>query len=225
LAKAADRCGDAPLAAMARRFIGMSLLFLGEFDGAEDVLRESVALFRRMEYMDSPYTLQVLAGDCYLGEIRLRTGRTKEALDIFARCVDECEEHGLYRGLCLFCSNAALAAFDLGEEKTAREYLRKARNYFEGSEWRRANAVGLALLALFASREGREDEAGSFWESAAKLCCSLRKKSWIDACCRIRILLENELDPASPLKQRLHNSSGNSVFSICGAFEEICRKV
>ncbi len=225
LAEAADRCGDAPLAAMARRFFGMSLLFLGEFEGAEEALRESVALFRRMEYMDSPYTLQVLAGDCYLGEIRLRTGRTKEALDIFSRCVDECEEHGLYRGLCLFCSNAALAAFDLGEEKTAREYLLKARHYFEGSELRRANAIGLALLALFAAREGREDEAVSFWESAGKLCRSLRKKSWIDVCRRIRTFLEKELDPASPLKQRLRNSPGDGISSICEIFEELCREI
>ena len=225
LAEAADRRGDAPLAAMARRFFGMSLLFLGEFEGAEEALRESVALFRRMEYMDSPYTLQVLAGDCYLGEIRSRTGRTKEALDIFARCVDECEAHGLYRGLCLFCSNAALAAFDLGEEKAAREYLRKARNYFEGSEWRRANAVGLALLALFASREGREEEAASFWESAEKLCCSLRKKSWVNACCKIRIFLESELYPDSPLRKRLQNSPGDGISSICGTFEDLCSKM
>lgn len=222
LSEAAERCGDASLGAMARRFSGMSLLFLGKFEEAERLLQESVAQFRRMEYLDSPYTLQVLAGNCYLGEIRYRTGRVREALSVFCRCVVECEEHGLYRGLCLFCSNAALAAFDLGEDETAKEYLRKARHYFEGSELRRANAVGLALLALFALREGKDDEAISFWESAGNLCVSLRKKSWVAACCRIRDVLERELEAGHLSGQRKNTTTLNAFSANCRTFKEVC---
>ena len=222
LSEAAEQRGDAALGAMARRFSGMSLLFLGKFEDAERTLQESVALFRRMEYLDFPYTLQVLAGNCYLGEIRYRTGRVREALSVFCRCVEECEEHGLYRGLCLFCSNAALAAFDLGEEETAKGYLRKARLYFEGSELRRANAVGLALLALFALREGKEDEAVSFWESAGSLCASLRKQSWIAACCRIREALEREFATEQSQERPMTTKTLNAFSAVCRTFEDVC---
>lgn len=194
--------GDVPLAAMARRFTGMAYLFLGQYEEAERALSDSVAQFRTLEYFDAPYTLQVLAGMCYLGEIRRRTGRTEDALALFQRCIQECEEHGLYRGLCLFYSSGALAAFDLGDHLSAREYLRRARNYFEGCEWRRANAVAWGLMALFAVRDGQEEDALFSWGEAEKLCSSLKKPSWVATCRRVGKMLLREA-PASSLSKAL----------------------
>ena len=92
----------------------------------------------------------------------------------------------------------------------------------EVRELRRANAVGLALLALFALREGKDDEAISFWESAGNLCVSLRKKSWVAACCRIRDVLERELEAGHLSGQRKNTTTLDAFSANRRTFKEVC---
>ncbi|QVL36942.1 AAA family ATPase [Aminirod propionatiphilus] len=177
-----ESAGKARLEALrgvALRFLGMARLFRGEYDGAERALEASIDRFRAVEALDEPYTLQTAAARNYLADSAHRRGRLDEALDLYGACVGQCRDEGLFRGLCLFHSNAAHVAFDLGDDEAFLRHLEAARSLQEESEAWRGNGILFSLLAWDAAREGEEERALTALRRGDALVEALGKRFWL----------------------------------------------
>ncbi len=176
---AAGQIGNEPVKAMALRFLGMARIFTQDYGPGERALLSSIGRFEAIEAIDEPYTLQIIGAKSYLGDLAHRTGRLEEALSIYQDCIKMCEEGGFFRGLCLFHSNAAHVAMDLGSDSLMESHLASAKGYLEGCQWRRGNSIIFSLMALKTFRSGDEADALCNLKSADSLCIPLHKRFWL----------------------------------------------
>lgn len=176
---AAGQIGNEPVKAMALRFLGMARIFTQDYGPGERALLSSIGRFEAIEAIDEPYTLQIIGAKSYLGDLAHRTGRLEEALSIYQDCIKRCEEGGFFRGLCLFHSNAAHVAMDLGRDSLMDSHLASAKGYLEGCQWRRGNSVIFSLMALKTFRSGDEADALGNLKSSDSLCIPLHKRFWL----------------------------------------------
>ncbi|SMG20030.1 AAA family ATPase [Dethiosulfovibrio salsuginis] len=176
---AAGQTGNDPVKAMALRFLGMARIFSQDYGPGERALLSSIGRFEAIEAVDEPYTLQIIGARSYLGDLAHRTGRLEEALSIYESCIKSCEDGGFFRGLCLFHSNAAHVALDLGDLTTMDRHISSAKAYLDGCQWRRGNSIIFSLMALRAFQSGDEAEALDHLKSSDSLCIPLHKRFWL----------------------------------------------
>ncbi len=176
---AAGQIGNEPVKAMALRFLGMARIFTQDYGPGERALLSSIGRFEAIEAIDEPYTLQIIGAKSYLGDLAHRTGRLEEALSIYQDCIKMCEEGGFFRGLCLFHSNAAHVALDLGGGSLMDSHMDSAKGYLEGCQWRRGNSIIFSLMALRAFGRGDESSALRYLREADELCIPLHKRHWL----------------------------------------------
>lgn len=176
---AAGQIGNDPVKAMALRFLGMARIFSQDYGPGERALLSSIGRFEAIEAVDEPYTLQIIGARSYLGDLAHRTGRLEEAISIYESCIKSCEDGGFFRGLCLFHSNAAHVALDLGDMATMDRHISSAKGYLDGCQWRRGNSIIFSLMALRAFQGGDEVEALDHLQSSDSLCIPLHKRFWL----------------------------------------------
>ena len=176
---AAGKKGRETLRGVALRFLGMSRLLRGDHEGAERALEASIDRFRTIEALDEPYTLQTAAAQNYLADSAHRQGRLAEALDLYEASAHQCSDEGIFRGLCLFHSNGAHVAFDLGDEEAFDRHLAAATALQEEGDGWRGNGILFSLLAWDAARKGNEKRAVAALQRADSLVNALRKRFWL----------------------------------------------
>lgn len=170
---------DGPAQAMCFRFLGLAHLFRQNFLSAERALKASIGRFEELEILGEPFTFQKAAAFNYLGSISHRAGHFREAIEIYEECLRRCEDEGIFRGGCLFHSNAAHTAYDMGDRALMRRHLLAARVDLEECQWWRGNSVLFSLIALLSGENGEEEQAVDFLGRADELCIPLNKRYWL----------------------------------------------
>lgn len=136
------------------RFKGLNRLLQGEYKEGEELLRKSIEVFSRINFLHGKYSLNIAACYNYIGEIRRYRMRFSEALEFYDKAMKICEEKRILRGLTIFNTNAGQAAFEMGDYFKAKEYIEKALNIYRqlDSLWGRSIAEG--YMALIECKEG-----------------------------------------------------------------------
>ena len=165
-------------AGVALRFLGVAFQLQGNFDLADRVFGQSIALFEELKEMGKNYTLSVLAARCYRGEILHWRGDLEQALECFNSCIKGCEEAGFVWGSSHFHAHAADAAFDLEDFPLMDFHLERGIEIFERSQGGRCGSILYSLKAIADARRGRMEEAFSALHRGEALCSPIRKKSW-----------------------------------------------
>lgn len=217
---AASQIVNEPVKAMALRFLGMARMFTQEYGPGERTLMSSIKRFEAIEAIDEPYTLQIIAAKSYLGDLAHRTGRLEEALSVYQDCIEMCEGGGFFRGLCLFHSNAAHVAMDLGMEHLMDLHLVSAMGYLEGCQWRRGNSIIFSLMALKAFYLGNEAEALDHLKSSDSLCIPLHKRFWLALQLFIKGRIKKE-GPQGELGGYLDRSAVDYLYRSMGLYSEM----
>lgn len=218
---AAGQTGNDPVKAMALRFLGMSRIFTQDYGPGERALLSSIGRFEAIEAIDEPYTLQIIAARSYLGDLAHRTGRLEEALSIYQDCIKRCEGGGFFRGLCLFHSNAAHVALDLGRSPLVDVNLASAKGYLDGCQWRRGNSIIFSLMALRAFQRGDESAALAFLKGADELCIPLHKRHWLALQLWVKAQLKRDTPVDGDLGRYLNGSPGEYLMESLSLYQEM----
>lgn len=194
---------DGPAQAMCFRFLGLAHLFRQNFISAEKALKASIGRFEELELLDGTYSLQKAAALNYLGSISHRSGHFQEAVSIYEECLERCEGESIFRGGCLFHSNAAHTAYDMGDRDLMKRHLHAARCDLEECQWWRGNSVLFSLMGLLSAEDGDEEQAVDFLARADELCIPLNKRYWLALQFWAKGLLKQQAAPGGPLARAL----------------------
>ncbi len=165
---------------LALRLIGMASLIEGNYERAEEIFRESIAVFEGLELTGKFYTLSLLAPHCYIGEMRQWRGESAYAMAQFEYCIERCRRAKLFWGRSHFCAHAADTAIDLGDWQLAARHIDDGVSLFESSRGGHCSSLLYSLKAICDARRGDFDEAAASLKKADFL-SAIGKKSWCAA--------------------------------------------
>ncbi|MDR3321161.1 MAG: AAA family ATPase [Synergistaceae bacterium] len=162
---------------MALRFIGMSMLIIGDFKRAESVFRRSMDLFEELSLTGRKYTLNLLAALCYIGEMRQWAGDLDAAMESFERCIGRCGDAGLFWGRSHFHAHAADTALDMGDWGLVNHHIETGEVFFDIRRGGRCSSLFYSIKAICAARRG---QMGSALESLrlGDSLSSIGKRTW-----------------------------------------------
>jgi DNA-binding SARP family transcriptional activator/tetratricopeptide (TPR) repeat protein len=194
---------------MALRFIGMSMLLKGDFERAERVFRRSIDIFEELSLTGRNYTLNLLASQCYIGEMRQWRGDLDSAMEHFESCVKRCEEMGLFWGRSHFHAHAADTALDMEDWELVNKHVDAGGAFFDIRRGGRCSSMLYSLKAICDARRGKFSEAMESLRQGEVL-SSIGKKTWrsaqLFACAWIAQMRENH-EAAIPCDGFLTRSS------------------
>ena len=133
------------------RLKGLNKIMAGEFDGAEEILRQSIEIFQKLNRKEDKYGLNIAAAYHYIGEIRRYNMKFSGALHYYEQAIGICEEKNVLRGSTIFYTHGGQAAFDMGDYLCAKDYFKKAIDTYNQLDtlWGRSTAEGhMALLLI-----------------------------------------------------------------------------
>ncbi|AOT69939.1 AAA family ATPase [Geosporobacter ferrireducens] len=136
------------------RLKGLNKIMAGEFDGAEEMLHQSIEIFQRLNRKEDKYSLNIAAAYHYIGEIRRYNMKFSGALHYYEQAIGICEEKNVFRGSTIFYTHGGQAAFDMGDYLRAKNYFKKAIDTYNQLDtlWGRSTAEG--YMALLLIKEG-----------------------------------------------------------------------
>lgn len=148
------------------RLKGLNKMMEGQYQQAEEYLKQSINIFKEITRFDDKYVLNIAAAYNYIGEIRRYNMMFSSALSFYDKAMMICDEKKIVKGLTMFNTNAGQAAFDMGDYDRAKEYFQKAIVYYHQLEvlWGRSIAEG--YMALLLVREGKYKEALQYLKDA-----------------------------------------------------------
>ena len=161
-----QQSGDAYLLAHANRDIALAYTLAGQFDRAETFIEQAV---KDIGVSSDRNNSNRVKSQIYKirGDIRLRQGRTEEALSDYLvalkEVAGETSRSGVQR-IGLAEASLANAYLQSGDTRSAMEYFGRAREKLD-EEFQRLIDRGLADVAL---REGRHEEARRLFAAAAE---------------------------------------------------------
>jgi tetratricopeptide (TPR) repeat protein len=104
-------------------------------------------------------------------------GRTKEALDVAGRGLDEAAEDACGEAMCLRAK--ARAHLLLGDAAEAERLLRKELELLSESDWDEEHVLALALLSRALDEQGRHDESGVLVDRAREMVRQFPAGEWV----------------------------------------------
>ncbi|SNS89589.1 DNA-binding transcriptional activator of the SARP family [Anaerovirgula multivorans] len=148
------------------RLKGLNKMMEGQYQQAEEFLKQSINIFKEISRFDDKYLLNIAAAYNYIGEIRRYNMMFSSALSYYDKAMMICDEQKIIKGLTMFNTNAGQAAFDMGDYDRAKDYFQKAIVYYRQLEvlWGRSIAEG--YMALLLVREGQYKEALQYLKGA-----------------------------------------------------------
>ncbi|QEK13055.1 AAA family ATPase [Crassaminicella thermophila] len=156
------------------RLKGLEKIMIGDYEEAEDLLKQSIRSFEVVNAYEDKYTLNMAAGYNYIGEIRRHNMKFMSALEYYERAVSVCAEKKVIRGLTIFYTNAGQAAYDMGDDHRAKNYFKKAIKLYNQLDtlWGRSTAEG--YMALLLIKEGEYKNALKYLIRADKYANKLK---------------------------------------------------
>ena len=163
----------------ALRFIGVAFQIKGDFERSCRVLERSVEVFADLVLIGKKYTLSSLAAECYIGENYQWQGKYRDAIALYSKCIDTCEEKGLFWGCSHFHAHMADVAFDMNDMDLMYKHIYEGATLFERCQGGRCGSVLYSLKALADATRGDYDEALRALEIGELLSAPIRKHSWV----------------------------------------------
>ena len=164
---------------IALRFIGVAFQIKGDFVSSEKVLRRSIEIFEEQALTGKQFTLSILAAECYIGENYYWQGNFDEAIKHYEKCIDTCEEKGLFWGCSHFHAHMADVAFDLNDMDLMYKHIYRGVEIFEKCQGGRCGSILYSLKAIADVKQGRYMDALKSIETGELLSYPIKKKSWI----------------------------------------------
>lgn len=132
------------------RLKGLNKIMAGEFEGAEEMLHQSIEIFQRLNRAEDKYSLNIAAAYHYIGEIRRYNMKFSGALHYYEQAIEICKEKNVLRGSTIFYTHGGQAAFDMGDYLRAKNYFKKAIDTYNQLDtlWGRSTAEGYMSLLL-----------------------------------------------------------------------------
>ncbi|MFZ5966953.1 MAG: AAA family ATPase [Bacillota bacterium] len=161
----AEKSGQQGETGILLRLKGLQRVLEGKYDEGERLLENAITIFRALN-QNNEYVLNIAAAYNFIGESKRHKCQFVEAISFYDKAISICEENKLVRGLTVFYTNAGQAAFDMGDDQKANDYLNKALYMYEqlDSLWGRSTAKGYTALLLV--KEGRYKEALTYLQMA-----------------------------------------------------------
>ncbi len=163
----------------ALRFIGVAYQIKGDFDRSCRVFERSVEVFSDLALIGKKYTLSSLAAECYIGENYQWQGEYDRAMEHYSKCIDTCEEKGLFWGCSHFHAHMADVAFDMNDMDLMYKHIYEGAAIFERCQGGRCGSVLYSLKAIADATRGDYDEALRSIGMGELLSAPIRKHSWV----------------------------------------------
>ncbi len=185
------------------RLKGLYETMCGEYERAEETLKQSIGIFKAINQYEDRYSLNIAAGYNYIGEIRRYNMKFGSALEYYDKAMEICEENKILRGLSIFNSHAGQAALDMGDYVRAVAYLQKAIKYYNQLDtlWGRSTAEG--YLALLLVKEGDYKGALVHLINAEKYAEKLQSPYEMGLVYRVKAEIKASMKKNSSLRQAL----------------------
>lgn len=153
------------------RLDGLARLMLGDYDRAVHSLDASLNALRDLPELPEPVCrVNLAAAHNYLGEVRRCQDRPEEALALYQRSVDLCEQAGTPGYAVVACSNMATAKLMLGELPEAERAFTRSAALYDGSYTLMGRGVTRSWCAFFAARRGDFSGAAAALGEAVSSC-------------------------------------------------------
>lgn len=133
------------------RLKGVYYMMVGNHEMAEKLLNESINTFMITREVAEKHAVSIAAAYNYLGEIRLNEGRYEEALQMFQKAIEQCEDKKWLSSLSVFYANAGIASYAQKNYEDAENYFSQAQKLYDTLNiiWKKAQLDAyLALIAL-----------------------------------------------------------------------------
>ncbi|AOT69938.1 tetratricopeptide repeat protein [Geosporobacter ferrireducens] len=212
--KIADESGNLGEMGILMRLKGLQRILSGEYKAAEVFLKEAIEILQSLKERDK-YVLNIAAAYNFMGEGKRHVQAFQEAIDHYEKAIELCEGKKLIRGLTTFYTNAGQAAFDMGEEKKAKEYFYKALEIHGklDSLWGRSTAEG--YLALLLVQEGRYEEALQHLTKAEEDSRKLQNPYEIGVILRVKAQIRLAMDSDQRIASVFKDYLSDSVTDYC----------
>ncbi|GAB6084964.1 AAA family ATPase [Alkaliphilus crotonatoxidans] len=130
------------------RLKGLSYILSSQYQKAEEILRQALAVFDQIDPSADEYALNIAAVYNYLGEAHRHRMAFRKALYYYDQAMGLCKSKEIIRGLAIFNTNAGKAAFDMGDDILAEEYFNRGLEIYQEFDvlWGRAIAEGYTAL-------------------------------------------------------------------------------
>lgn len=206
------------------RLKGLERILSGQYEEAEICLKNAIHIMQGLKDRDQ-YVLNIAAAYNFMGEGKRHVRAFQEAIDYYEKAIALCEGKKLERGLSAVYTNAGQAAFDMGDEKRAKDYFTKALEMHRklDSLWGRSIAQG--YLAFLLAKEGNYQEALHHLMKAQEDCQKLQNPYEMGILLRIKAQISQQMDGDKGLEEVFKQYLTDSVEDYCKEGIQILEKL
>ncbi|QXM06567.1 AAA family ATPase [Crassaminicella indica] len=197
------------------RLQGLQKIMDGDYKNAEKILKESIRIFEEVNEYEDKYTLNVAAGYNYIGEIRRRNMKFMSALKYYKRAIKICMDKKVIRGLTIFYTNAGQAAFDMGDDDLAKDYLEKAIILYNdlNALWGRSTAEG--YMAVLLIKKGSYKNALQCFKRAKKYAEKLKSPYELGILYRVKAEIKVRMKENKELREIFKENLSLDIKDYC----------
>ncbi|RKD32934.1 AAA family ATPase [Thermohalobacter berrensis] len=175
------------------RLKGLNKIMKGEYQEAEELLKESIRIFNMLDKGTSRYLVYIAAAYNYIGDIRRNRMEFSNSLNYFNKAISICENKNILRGLSIFNTRAGQAAFDMGDYKRSREYLRKALNVYNKIDLVWGKAIAQGYMAMIYVKEAKYVDALDYLKKAEENSQKLKNPYEIGLIYRVKAEIKSNM--------------------------------
>lgn len=189
--------GDAVCAELAiyLRLSGLYELMIGRYEEARETLFRSVRMFQSLDSgTDGKFAINIAGIYNYIAETYRLEGNFQQAFSYYDQAITYNRSRSYYPGAAVFYTNYAVAAFQYGNRKVARQLFEYALTIYRASHEYSELPIALSYLALYDTQDGNYVQAADRISEALRLSARIGSPWWtgitIFVLWQIRLLLE-----------------------------------
>lgn len=207
------------------RLKGLNMAMKEKYFEAEEILKESINIFKNINDTMERYSLNIAACYNYIGEIRRHNMKFADALKYYDKSMKICKDKRIYRGVNIFNTNAGQAAYEMGDYIRAKKYLENALDMNENMDSIWGRSIAEAYLALLLSKEGKYKESLEHLKNADGFSKKLKSPYEMGIVYRVKAEIRKNMDENSELKSSYSNYLDRTTKYYCNIGIKLLRKV
>ncbi len=159
------------------RLLGWYYLYRKDYKKAEESFRQAIKIFQMPESEEGCFHISIAACYGYLGDLYREQGELEHAAEYYEKALETGTDKVMANGLGQFYSGLGQVRLLQGEYGEGEKYLLRAIECLKrhGYYWGREKAE--AYLAMLLLKEGRVEEARSYYEESRKISKKIKNPS------------------------------------------------